>query len=215
MSNNTITGTTTSSTILVTNPTTTSNTITTTTGIDYFNPLLQAIKINVDDFKINDDDLKKITIPAASTNSSSNFKIHDHNEFKNIKELVPEKVYEFTFYDGTKIKTICDEYDLFNLEYAFYLALAKKLFSSTYTFEGVLNQANQFKYQKYYAKLVKNGIKLFNKLQKERAKEKENEEIRKRQHKRYIRRKKEAKERKKNAQIKLIADAIRLSKEEG
>ncbi len=135
--------------------------------------------------------------------------------FKDIKEIVPEKVYEFTFQDGTKIKTILDKEDIFNLEYAFYLALSKKLYKDTLTFEGVLNKVYELRYEKKYAKEVEKGLKLFKKIQKEKAKEEEAEEIAKRQHKRYVRRKQEAKARKKKDQINLIAEAIRLSKEEG
>ena len=58
--------------------------------------------------------------------------------FKYVKEIVPEKVYEFTFADDTKIKTICDEDDIFDLKYAFFLAIAKKLYSKEYTLPGVL-----------------------------------------------------------------------------
>ena len=46
--------------------------------------------------------------------------------FTDIKEIVNNKVYLFTFADGTEIKTICDEEDEFDFEFAFYLALAKK-----------------------------------------------------------------------------------------
>ena len=48
-------------------------------------------------------------------------------KIKAIKEIVPEKVYLFTFNDNTKIKTIRSEEDPFNLEYMIYLAIAKKM----------------------------------------------------------------------------------------
>ena len=67
-------------------------------------------------------------------------------QIKDVKEHVLDKVYEFTFYDDTKIKTICDEEDSFDLEYAFYLALAKKLYSDRYTFEGVIHKSYELQY---------------------------------------------------------------------
>lgn len=139
----------------------------------------------------------------------------EYFDFKDIKEIVPKKVYEFTFYDDTKIKTVRDEEDIFDLEYMFSLALAKKLYSKKYTLEGVLFKACQIHLEKKYAKAIKKGIKLFNKLQEEKIKEKEKEAIKKRQHEKYIRKKKEAKQRKRKDQVNIIAEAIRLSKEEG
>ena len=136
-------------------------------------------------------------------------------DFENIKEIVPEKVYEFTFHDGVKVKTIREEEDPFDLEYMFYLAIAKKLYSKDYTFDGVLYKAYQLDLEKKYVKAVKKGIKLFNKLKEEEFKKKEYEETKKRQHERYVRRKKEAKKRKRKDQVNIIAEAIRLSKEEG
>jgi len=128
---------------------------------------------------------------------------------------VPEKVYEFTFNDNTKIKTIREENDPFDLEYMFYLALAKKLYSKDYTFEGVLMKAAELQFVKSTVKTVKKGIQIFKKAQEEKAKKEEQEAIKKQQHEKYIRKKKEAKARKRDNQINIIAEAIRLSKEEG
>ena len=150
--------------------------------------------------------------------SAQDLVVHDSYEFKDIKELVSKKVYEFTFYGCTKpitVKTICESGDTFNLEYAFYLALAKALYSKEYTFEGVLNKAEDLRYIKRYNKYVQKGMKLFKKIQEEKTKEEEKEAIKKRQHKKYVEKKKEAKERKRKNQVNIIAEAIRLSKEEG
>ena len=164
-------------------------------------------------------DISYIKIPNTyGTISGWDLKAHDSYEFKDIKEIVPEKVYEFTFYGCIKpitVKTICEEGDTFNLEYAFYLALAKALYSKEYTFEGVLNKAQDLRYIKRYNKYVQKGMKLFKRLQEEKTKEEEKEAIKKHQHEKYVRKKKEAKERKRKNQINIIAEAIRLSKEEG
>lgn len=186
------------------------NTITTSTTsaspILKYNDNFQSIKIypplsTADEIKKALQDLKKA--------------INNPDDFKSVKEIVPEKVYEFTFNDNTKIKTIREENDPFNLEYMFYLALAKKLYSKDYTFEGVLIKAVELQFVKSTVKTVKKGIQIFKKAQEEKAKKEEQEAIKKRQHEKYIRKKKEAKARKRDNQINIIAEAIRLSKEEG
>ena len=141
--------------------------------------------------------------------------INNPDDFKSVKEIVPEKVYEFTFNDNTKIKTVREENDPFDLEYMFYLALAKKLYSKDYTFEGVLMKTIELQFIKSTVKTVKKGIQIFKKAQEEKIKKEEQEAIKKRQHEKYIRKKKEAKARKRDNQINIIAEAIRLSKEEG
>lgn len=189
------------------------NTITTSTtsasptlkydNILKYNDNFQSIKIypplsTADEIKKALQDLKKA--------------INNPDDFKSVKEIVPEKVYEFTFNDNTKIKTIREENDPFDLEYMFYLALAKKLYSKDYTFEGVLMKAAELQFIKSTVKTVKKGIQIFKKAQEEKAKKEEQEAIKKRQHEKYIRKKKEAKERKRNNQINIIAEAIKTAK---
>lgn len=143
----------------------------------------------------------------------------DNNEFKDVIEYKKNKVYGFQFYDGTKIKTVREEGDVFSLPYAFYLALAKKIYGKELTFEGVLAKAKELSYQKYYVKLVKKGLKLFEKKQEEEAKKKQEEEDKKEQHKRYIEKKKKRdkkiQERYDEEFINLVAKAIKKGKEEG
>lgn len=131
-------------------------------------------------------------------------------EFKHIKEIVPNKVYEFTFIDNTKIKTICDDSDTFDFEYMFYLAIAKKLFSSL-TFEGVLYMASLLPMHKQCVKEVKKGMKKLKEDIAKKEKEKEEERIRKHQHQKYIEKKIKQKQRKKQEQINIIAEAIKKS----
>lgn len=138
--------------------------------------------------------------------------IKDKEEFTDVKEIVPFKVYLFTFGDDSKIKTVRDDLDEFDLEYMFYLALAKKIYSSKLTFEGVLNKAHELQYEKRYVKLVKKGIKLFNNIQKKQVEEEEKEAIKKRRHEKLVRKKQAAKERKREDKIDIIAEAIKRSK---
>ena len=152
------------------------------------------------------------TAKIVSTNKNIQICENEGSEFKKIQELVPFKVYRFTFTDGNVIKTICSDEDSFDLEYAFYLALAKKLFSNTFTFEGVLHQAEKLKYQKHYAKLVKKGIKLFYNNQLEKAKKEEEERLKEEQRKRRIDKKKtrkaKCKEQKLDELYNIISKAI-------
>lgn len=125
--------------------------------------------------------------------SAKNYTLKDSEEFKEIIQIVPNKVYKFIFNDNTEIKTVCDKEDeeFFDLEYAFFLALAKKKFSKTHTLSGVMRMANELKDSKRYDKIVKKGLKLFKRQQKEKIKEKEEENRKKKQHKKYIQKKKD------------------------
>lgn len=134
--------------------------------------------------------------------------------FIDIKEYVPNKVYEFTikqYYITRKIKTICDEKDEFNLETAFFLALAKAMYLD-FTPEGHLHKAKELTYSKYYTKIVKHGMKLFKLLKEKEEYDKLQEELRKQQHEKYVAKKKKQKEKKKqraNLELyKVIKDAI-------
>lgn len=134
--------------------------------------------------------------------------------FKKVEEIVPEKVYRFTFNDGKIIKTVRSDLDIFDLEYTFYLALAKKLYAPTLTFEGVINKSYELQYEKKYKKIVKQGIKLLKDYQENKAKKEEEKAIKERRHKKLVEKKKAARKRKRENEINLIAEAIRRSREE-
>ena len=146
---------------------------------------------------------------------SDYFSIKDSEGIKEIIELVPQKVYKITFQNGKSVKTILDSHDTFDPEYMLFLAYAKMLYSKTLTFNGVLNKSYQLQYEKRYVKLVKNGLKLFKKIQEDKVKKEEEEKIKKHRHEKLVAKKIAAKERKRKDKINLIAEAIRLSKEEG
>lgn len=124
--------------------------------------------------------------------------IQDSNSITKVKEIVPEKVYLFTFADGTVIKTVCDKNDIFDFEFAFYLALAKKLYSKSFTMDGIMHKARELKYQKYFVKIVNKGIKKFYKDQKEAEKEKEEERLKQERHKKFVAKKIAKKQKKRN-----------------
>lgn len=165
---------------------------------------------------------KIINIPAYDNNYSYTYnsffkKCFYPNKFEDVIEYVPNKVYKFIFNDGTNIKTVCDDSDTFNLEYAFYLALAKKIYSDKYTFEGILKKVEDMKYEKDYIKTVKEGIKLFKDKKKKEAEERKKEMIKKHQKERYInkkiRRDKRRREQEQDTIYKAVLDAIADSKQ--
>lgn len=154
--------------------------------------------------------LTKITLNSLS----DSFTIKDSEAIKKIIELVPQKVYKIIFFNGKSVKTILDNQDVFDPEYMLFLAYAKMLYSKTLTFSGVLYKSYQLQLEKKYVKLVKNGLKIFKKIQEDKKKKEEEEEIKKRKREKLVAKKIAAKKRKHEDKINLIAEAIRRSKEE-
>lgn len=134
--------------------------------------------------------------------------------FSEIKEYVPNKVYGFKFgRKGKEYKTICSDEDTFSLEFAFFLALAKWFSVTNLTAEGYVYQAKQLSYNKNWIKDVKNGIKLFHKLQEKEALEEQIKAEKKHRHDKLVQKKIEKRNRKKDEQIKIIRTAIEASKQ--
>lgn len=165
-----------------------------------------------------DFDWGKNYIPLVTTSSitlTSDNLIKDGNSFKDIIQYQKHKVYKFIFIDGTEVKTIRSDKDPFSLEYAFYLALAKKLYGKEYTFDGVLKKAEELPYLKRYNKIVKDGLKLFKKKQQEEEKKEKEEQLKKEQYQRLVEKKKKRdqkrKEQKRNDLIDAIAYGIKRS----
>lgn len=138
---------------------------------------------------------------------------HSIDEFTKIEMLVPNKVMRFTFYDGTVVKTICREPDVFNFEFAFFLALAKKRYNKDLTLAGIEYEAKYSTYVKDDIKLVNKGMKLYNKTELGKAEkiaaEKERKEIE--AHRRAKRAAKKAKAR--EIRIEEMAEAYRRANE--
>lgn len=130
-------------------------------------------------------------------------------EIVKIEILVPNKVLRFTFKNGTQIKTICNDEDTFDFNFAIYLAFAKLIYENTYTKEGIEHMAHEMTYQKKWVKKVKETIKMFKAQEKARIKqeqeEKERAAARKRQAEKKARKKRERKER----QLKALAEKIK------
>ena len=126
-----------------------------------------------------------------------------------VEMLVPNKVMRFTFSDGTQIKTVCHDEDMFDLRYAFLLAFAKRYFKGLYTREGFEKYAHYMGLIKYWDRKAKEGIQLFKKQEKERAlklkEETERAAIRKRQAEKKARKKRERKER----QLAALAEKVK------
>lgn len=90
-------------------------------------------------------------------------------EIKDVKIIVPDKVVEVTFADGTKEKSVCREPDTFSLEYAISICISKKIMGGSSAYNNA----------------VKRGMKVYEDKQKREATEKaEQERIEKKRAKR-------------------------------
>lgn len=168
-------------------------------------PTSQSITINASDIYAN-------SVIAKAIQKTKNNPITDdifYSEIVKIEILVPNKVLRFTFKFGTQIKTICNEEDAFDFDFAIYLAYSKLINSNRFTKEGVEHKAHEMKYQKYWVKKVKEAKKLFKEQEAERIKkereEKERAAARKRQAEKKARKKKERKER----ELKALAEKVK------
>jgi len=184
-------------------------------------------KVTEDIRKEMEKNIKKEIEYTTTTTTGSSFtiggtaaksmQIHDGDDFKEVIEHVPGKVYEFEFWDGKHIKTICQEGDEFDFDYAFYLAAAKHMWGRELTLEGVLNKADELRTIKKWVKRVKVAKRRFFKNQEAELKAKERKEQAKEQHKKYIEKKKRRDERKatqmQDGLQKLITEAIKAAKE--
>lgn len=135
----------------------------------------------------------------AKTRNMETVKIYRAPEAAKIKAvdiLVPNKVVQVTFTDGSAEKAVCQEPDVFSLEQAISICIAKKMMGGS----GAFNNA------------VRRGIKVYNdKLNKEVADKAEQERIARKKakdaEKRALRRaKKEQQEKEK--QIEIQAEAF-------
>lgn len=193
---------------------------TTTTGYvpNYGTTTTRSITIKGSDmnpFSINFDEASSLQSSYKDIfEKMFNTKIKEPNYIYKIEEIKPEKVYRFTFGDDTKVKTICSGVDIFDLRYACFLAVAKKLYSKILTFEGVINESYQLMYYKEYNKMIDKAIKKFYKEQEEKAKEEEAKRISKRKHDKLVARKIAKKERERQKQVNIIKEAIIAAKEE-
>lgn len=176
-------------------------------------PITTTIHISDINAETQMDILKAITLNADNyTGVMKPFgRIQDknHPEIIKIEILVPDKVLRFTFKYGTQIKTICNDEDVFDFDFAIYLAYSKLINSDKFTKEGIEHMAHEMTYQKKWVKKVKEAKKLFKQQETERIKqekeEKERAAARKRQAEKKARKKKERKER----ELKALAEKIK------
>lgn len=127
--------------------------------------------------------------------------------------IVPNRVVEVEFNDYyiEKVKTVCNKDDVFSIERAIYIAMAKKRFGHIYTSDGIEKKADELAYEKDYVYRVKNALKVYECQQKLAALDKEEEEIKLRQkqkrHERNERRRVRRAEERKNEQIAVQKEA--------
>ena len=160
--------------------------------------ILKAIALNADNYTT-----------LGVMKSYGKIQDRNHPEIIKIEVLVPNKVLRFTFKYGTQIKTVCNDEDTFDFDFAIYLAYSKLIYKDLCTKEGIEYQAHDMKYWKLWANRVKEAKKLFKKQEAERIKkekeEKERAAARKRQAEKKARKKKERKEK----ELKALAEKIK------
>lgn len=134
---------------------------------------------------INELKERKIVIPKSYESYLSNLHItfvprNDEVKIIDVNIIVPEKVVEVTFADGTKEKSVCREPDVFSLEQAISICISKKIMGGS----GAYNNA------------VKRGMKVYDdKLKQEEADKTEQERIAKKRTKRLAYKERRAAER--------------------
>lgn len=133
-----------------------------------------------------------------------------------INVIVPKKVVEIIFINGTKEKMVCHENDTFDLRKCCFIAIAKHLYKKEYTQEGIEYMATQLTYQKKYVKIVDTALKAYAKKEKDKeAVEKEHverEKITARQRERRRKQKERRIQRYREDMINLLADSINEAK---
>lgn len=133
-----------------------------------------------------------------------------------IDVIVPKKVVEISFINGTKEKMVCHEKDTFDLRKCCFIAIAKHLYKQEYTQEGIEYMATQLTYQKKYVKIVDTALKAYAKKEKDKeAVEKERierEKITARQRERRRKQKERRIQRYREDMIDLLADSINEAK---
>jgi hypothetical protein len=174
-------------------------------------PISTTIHIN----DIKNEDISKAILHANDYTTFNVMKSYgklqdqNHPEIVKIEVLVPNKVLRFTFKYGTQIKTVCNDEDTFDFDFAIYLAYSKLVNSNNFTKEGIEYKAHEMKYWKLWNNKVKKAKKLFKQQETERIKqekeEKERAAARKRQAEKKARKKKERKER----ELKALAEKIK------
>lgn len=149
--------------------------------------------------------------------------------FEKIEEVVPEKVLKVTF-NGRTSKLVCDSRDVFSLEKALYIAIAKRYWTDTCTSEGIEKKAEEIKLEKCYVNKVEKAKKLLaamKDLEKENAeyealleaRRQKRWERKQRQMDRRAEKKKAQEEKEREEKIQILTEAIlramKTAKEEG
>ncbi len=154
-------------------------------------------------------EIKKTKKKGISMKFEIKYNIREH--IKDYVIIVPNKVVEVLFEDGTTEKMVCQEEDTFDIRRCLFIALAKHLYKKEYTFEGIEYKANEMMYIKQYTKMIdhviKNHVKGELAVQKKKQQEQEEKErIDERRNKRYEY-KERCKQKEKERQIELQKEA--------
>lgn len=107
----------------------------------------------------NKEDMVKITANEITLSDVTRI---DHTcTVIEVSIIVPNKVVEVIFTDESKEKVVCKKPDVFSLEKAIAICLAKKLYRKDYTPDGIEYMARQLLLKKDTYKIIKDGLKLY------------------------------------------------------
>lgn len=132
-------------------------------------------------------------------------------DFDVVKE---NKVVRVLFKDSLCETMVCHEKDTFDLRQCLYIAIAKHLYKSTYTFEGIEWKAKEISYQKRYVKMVDKAMTHYKtdmanaeKMRKAEEDKKRAIANKKRKHAEYLKRREQ---KRLDAQAKAICEGLKL-----
>ena len=131
-----------------------------------------------------------------------------------VEILNPDKVMRFTFSDNDIVKTVCIQDDIFDFEFAFYLAYAKHFFRDILNTNGIEKKAKELKDMKFFNYLVKKAMKTYFNQKKEEEKIEREKKERKEIEARQAAKKAAKKARARKARITEMAEAFKASKSE-
>ena len=133
---------------------------------------------------INDDDTIVLKEPVKKVKSIA-------ADIKSVDVIIPDKVVQIMFNDGTKEKAVCDSQDKFELETAISICISKKIMGGS----------------REYHKAIKNGMKIYKNQVAEKEREDAEKEKLKRENEKKIKKAEKRKKKKLEEQIEIQVEA--------
>lgn len=140
--------------------------------------------------------------------------VYRSDEILDFDVVQENKIVRVLFKDSLCEIMVCHEKDTFDLRQCLYIAIAKHLYKSTYTFEGIEWKAKEISYQKRYVKMVDKAMTHYKtdmanaeKMRKAEEDKKRAIANKKRKHAEYLKRREQ---KRLDAQAKIICEGLKL-----